>query len=355
MRRAIYILFMIATLLWCGCERRPLEEMSNTHYMRVYIDENIPNVTTGLYNANYKRPRYTQPEVLRVILTDLTTGEAVAERFLRQRGEDERGTYYEGWVIVDPGRYGVIAYNFDTETTIVNDSYHYHDAKATTNEIAYYLRDKIISRANADVAANERIVYDPDHLFSASCGEIYIPFVNHIDTITTLDGDYLTAHTLVKTYYMQVRVQGIQYATSSVGLLTGMSGSSWLSTRAMDAEDNVTLYFEMQPGISTPTGIVRGENEDVMTIYTSFNTFGKLPNEQNKLEITFDFLTTYGVPYSETLDITELFYTPEGRDNQWLLIDHVIRIPDPPPPTEGGGGFAPSVDEWEDVHTDIII
>ena len=85
---------MLATLLWCGCERRPLEEMSNTHYMRVYIDENIRNVTTGLYDANYKRPKYTQPEVLRVILTDLM------ERTVAIEGVLEMANLVDGYVIV---------------------------------------------------------------------------------------------------------------------------------------------------------------------------------------------------------------------------------------------------------------
>jgi hypothetical protein len=36
----------------------------------------------------------------------------------------------------------------------------------------------------------------------------------------------------------------------------------------------------------------------------------------------------------------------------------MITIPDPPPSTgdnNTGGGFQPSVDEWDDVESDIII
>ena len=77
---------------------------------------------------------------------------------------------------------------------------------------------------------------------------------------------------------------------------------------------------------------------------------------ENELEITFDFLTVYGEPYSEAIDITDVFARPEAVENHWLLIDHVIKIP-PPPEGEGsdGGGFNPSVDEWENIETDIQI
>ena len=43
-------------------------------------------------------------------------------------------------------------------------------------------------------------------------------------------------------------------------------------------------------------------------------------------------------------------------NNQWLLLDYEIVIPPPPPGSgSGNGGFKPSVDEWDDVQTDIII
>ena len=64
-------------------------------------------------------------------------------------------------------------------------------------------------------------------------------------------------------------------------------------------------------------------------------------------------MTVYGKPYYETIDITDVFSTPEALEHQWLLIDKTIVIPDPPP--SAGGGFNPGVDEWGDIHTDITI
>ncbi len=347
-----------ALLLTVSCERRPLLDMSNTHYVRVYVDESIPNVTMGFYDEEHARPEYKSPDVLRVVLADPKSGAVKAERFLRNKASDEKGLYYDGYIIADPGEYDLIAYNFDTETTVISHHNNHHEMLASTNEIASHLKTKIPSRAvKSPDDEPEQIVYDPDHLFAASCGSVRVPYVEYIDTLRTREGEYFHARSIVKSYFMQVRVKGLRYATSTVGLLTGLSGSAYLGTGEMNVSHPVTVYFEMLPGESPAAGVKRaGSNDDEAIIYTTFGTFGKLPDTENELEITFDFLTVYGKPHSETIDITEAFSKPEATENQWLLLDHVINIPEPPPGTGAeGGGFTPSVDDWSDIESDIII
>jgi len=354
MRRLINIL-ALCLLVLSSCERRPLLELSNTHYVRVYIDENIRNVTHGFYNEAHNRPHYESPDVLRITLADPETGLTKAERFLRNSGVDEQGLYYDGYIIADPGEYTLMAYNFDTESTIINGINSHEDMKAYTNEIASHLKTKIPSRATKTPDAKpESIVYDPDHLFATHCGQVTIHHSEDLDTLRTPEGTHFKASSLVKSYYLQVRVKGIKYASSSVGLLTGMAGSAWVKDGRMDEGHNVTVYFEMMPGENPSAGITRSD-DDTALIYTTFGTFGKLPDADNELEITFDFLTVYGKPYSETINITDVFNTPEAKEHQWLLLDHVITIPEPPPSSGSSGGFQPSVDEWSDVESDIVI
>lgn len=362
MRTKLYILLLgiVTVLLTMGCERRELVEPSNTHYVRIYINEEIRNVSYGFYNDNYARPVYTPPAVLRVILTNPLNGEAMAERFLRDRGRDEHGTYYEGHIIAEPGLYSLMAYNFDTETTLVVGHTNHNHTKAYTNEIASHLYTRIPSRTATKADPNaprERIVYEPDHLFAANCGGVSIPHTERIDTLRPLDGsERFVAESIVRSYYMQIQVEGMEFASSSVGLLTGMAGSSWVNGTGMLADDNVTLFFEMQPGESSAAGMkTTGSGQStISTLYTTFHTFGKLLEAENELEITFDFITTYGEPYSEAINITHLFGTPEAINNQWLLIDHTIRIPEPPP-SPGGGGLNPDVSEWDEENVNIKI
>lgn len=354
MRRYMFIL--LALVLAVSCDKRPLVDISNTHYVRVYIDEDIRNVTHGFYDEEYARLPYESPDIIRVVLSDPQTGTIKTERFLRDKGHDEKGTYYEGYIIADPGHYALTAYNFDTETTVISGINNHNDAKAYTNEIASHLRTKIPSRASKSQSKevpDEKIAYDPDHLFAVHCEDIHIPFTDEIDTLKTPEGEHFTAETVVRSYFLQVKVKGMQFASSSVGLLTGMSGSAWLNGRGMDMEDNVTVYFEMLPGESPAAGTVKSEDDGTEIIYTTFSTFGKLPDAENELEITFDFLTIYGQAYSATFDITDLFFTKEALENQWLLLEHTIEIPEPPKIEDGG--FRPGVDDWEDIETDIII
>lgn len=366
MRKIMYILMMGIIILLSSCVRRPLVDLSNTHYVRVYVDEELLNVTTGFYNEEYQRPYYASPDVLRIILADPETGEARAERFLRNKGCDEKGNYFDGYIVAAPGEYALLAYNFDTESLMIQNINNWYDITATSIEIAPHLKTRIPSRAtkttpsddskaSEDVKAPEeyeKIVFGPDHLFSANCGNVYVPYRETVDTLRTPEGEYFYAESIVKSYYLQVRVQGLRFASSSVGLMTGMAGSSYVNGYGMNTDDNVTVYFEMindkMSGDETA--------EDITTIYTTFSTFGKIPSAGNELEITFDFLTIYGKPYSEAIDITELFNTKEAIENQWLLIDHTIVIPEPPKVEPGsGGGIMPGVDDWEDIETDILI
>lgn len=361
--KRLTLLSLLCLMLFTSCEHKDLcyDHHHFVHYVRVYINEQIPNVTMGFYNSEYTRPHYAQPVVMRLVLADPITGRTVTERFLRNKGQDARGTYFDGYINADPGKYKLLAYNFDTETTLVAGEGLWGTSIAYTNEIVAHLYSRIYSRANAatkDDGTRERIVYEPDHFFVTDFGEIDIPIQEPnqpADTLYTPDGDHFIANSLVKSYFLQVNVEGLEYASSSLGLLTGMSGSSWIASRTMKLDDDVTVYFELHPGKNgSAAGMKRGKNQSAI-LYTTFSTFGKLPEEINNLEMTFDFMTTYGKPYSETIDITPVFSTPEAREKQWLLLDHTIRIPEPPPSEGGGGGFSPGVGEWKDVETDIII
>ena len=303
----------------------------------------MKNVTTGFYDPTLEKPDYATPEMLRVVLYDPVDGHVAAERYLRNRKSDERGVYFDGYVVAAPGRYRLLTYNFGTESTLIRDGHLYDGIQAYTNEISGTLRNSLSSRANGD---NERIVYVPDHLFTDRNEELSTSYGSDIDTLRNAGGDHFTAGSIVLSYYLQIRVKGIDWISSAVGLLTGMAGSATPNDGQIRTEDPVTVYFEMQRGPSSA-------NEGV--IYTTFHTFGKLPDASNELAITFDVRTTDGRALTTTLDITDKFSEPDAVEHQWLLLDQVLNIPEPEDPEGEGDGFTPGVDEWEDIETDIII
>ncbi len=335
--------------VFVACDFRPLVEPGNTHYVRVYIDEHILNTTEGFYDPEHVNPVYKRPEIMRVTLGDKATGRVVAERYLRNQGDDARGHYYDGYIICDPGEWSLLAWNFDTESTQVNDPTDQHLTKAYTNRIASYLLASISSRLDKTKtdgsSASEKIVYEPDHLFVASDSDVSIPFSTEIDTLRTPDGDYFTASTIVEAWYIQVNVKGLEYVSSTLGLITGLAGSKTLFEARLGSDDPVTDYFEMTSGEVS-------DGSDTGVIYATFNTFGKIPDIKSGLEVTFDFQTNYGKAFSATIDITEEFLKENAAKHRWIILDKTIEIPKG---ESGGGGFSPGVNDWNDINTDLII
>ena len=347
-------IFIAALAVMAGaCDFRPLVEPGNTHYVRVYLDEHILNTTEGFYNPEHAKPEYKRPEIMRVTLGDRSTGRVVAERYLRNHGDDARGHYYDGYIICEPGEWSLLAWNFDTEATQVSDPSDQHLAKAYTNRIASHLMAGIASRLSKnnggtktdETSTPEKIVYEPDHLFVARDRNVSIPYSTAIDTLRTPDGEYFTASTIVEAWYIQVNVKGLEYVSSAIGLITGLAGSKTLFDAEPDCEDPVTDYFEMNAG-KVPEG------SDTGVLYTTFYTFGKIPGIESGFEVTFDFQTNYGKPYSATFDITDEFKTENAMKHRWIILDKTIEIPKG---STGGGGFSPGVDDWGDINTDLII
>ena len=341
------ISFLVMLIAVVSCERRPLVDLHNTHYVRVYIDEELRNVTHGFYNPEHQKPSYKSPSIVRVVLTDRNSGNVVHERYLRTQGEDKRGKYYDGYIVANPGCYNMAAYNFDTESSVMTGTGNLFNMASTSTEIASHLYSRIPSRSKSD-SHKESIVYDPDHVFVVDCRDVVVPYVEELDTLTTHQGDYFVGKSITKSYYLQIRVKGMEYVSTSVALLNGMAGSVNLYGKDINENDEVTIYFE--------TIKSHQSQGDETIIYATFNTFGRLPDKKQNLEITFDFMTTYGSHHTEKIDISGKFEEPDAINNQWLIIDHTIVIPEPPAPESGGnGGFRPEVEPWGDINTDIII
>ena len=334
-RLLIFLTPLLLTL--SSCEHRPLVEPLDTHYMRVYLDEEIRNVTFGFYDDTKTKPSYKRPVLMKVCLADPETDKVVYESYLRTAGEDSRGRYLEGYVRAAPGQYNLMVYNYGSETSVIRNGDTYFGAEAYTRRVA-----------DSQVPQDEEvgnIVYEPDHLFLATREGITIHPTEEVDTLRTASGEHFRASSVVQSYYVQVRVKGIQYVSSAASLMTGLGGEMTLHDRSLDTSRSVHVYYDL---LRAPSG-----EEDVAIVYATFNTFGKLPGEDTHYYVTFDFIRTDGNRQTEVMDITPMFDTPEVRDNRWILIDRTITVA--PPPTSGGGGMQPGVGEWGDIDQDIEI
>lgn len=351
--RAIWQMVLCALLLMpsvTACEHRELVDDTDMHYVRIYMDENIRNVTYGFYDETKEKPTYKTPEGVRVALCDPASGKVVTQKHLTEGGHDERGNYLHGYIYAAPGHYNLLAYNYDTEATHIADDYSYPRMTVYTNPIAESLKSRLQSvRAGETATRTGEVRYEPDHVFVASAEGIRAERTPMGDTLCTLSGEPFTAQSVTKTYYLQVNVKGVEYVRSAVALITGMSGAVRLHDRSMLPEMESSIYFNLQNGLTKARS-----GGEAHVAYASFNTFGKLPDVEGYIEITFEFNTTGGKVQTETIRVTDLFETTQVKEKQWIIIDKTIEIT-PPEGSTATGGLGPGVSEWQQVEGEITI
>ena len=143
-----------------------------------------------------------------------------------------------------------------------------------------------------------------------------------------------------------MKIKGFEYVSTAVSLMSGMAGSKTMHNRAMNEADPVNIFFNLK---YTEVENSRDGNSKTAVLYTTFNTFGKLPKENNIYTLNFEFTRSDGSTQTESIDITSMFDEPLVKYEQWILLEKEIEIT----PTESTGGLKPGVDGWGDVWSDI--
>lgn len=347
MRRWRIITLALVSLMpvFVSCEHRVLTVPKDNHYIRVYLDEQIKNVTCGFYGTGYERPEYAAPTNLRVSLADQQTGEVLYERIIRGYGEDEKGRYIDGYISAPTGRYNLVIHEVGTSQTKISNLYDYYSIYAYTDPILqdHYYFIPAASRAENDY----RIVQQPDHMFHAVCEPVEVHNATYADTLRNRSGDHFTARSIALSYFTRVRIKGIEWVTSAAAIISGMSGSYKLGGEYNLVEDDpVNIFFTTKY-----IGKKRNSPSDPYSaeIYATFNTFGRINDLSPTLRI--EFLKTDGSSQVEEFELTELFKTAEVKDNQWILLDREVEVTKP----DGTGGMRPGVIGWKDIESDITM
>ena len=268
------VLFCMS-LGFSACEHRTLEDIEYSHYVRVYIDDKIPNVTTGFYNDQYAKPELKYPEIMRVMLCNPNSGEMASERYLLQKGQDERGLYFDGFVGAPSGDYDLLLYNFDTELTQIDNANNFQKIEAYTNPVSssYYSKTALLM----DSVDTSHVLYEPNHLFTADRRGVHISLNSKVDTLLTEKGDFFTAQSLVKTYFLQVRLRGAQWVKSAKAVISGMSSSVTLTDGKLSSESSSAL-------------LNRSEERSLLTSQLAMTSILATSNTITIIIIKIDFL-----------------------------------------------------------------
>lgn len=350
LQSTLLCLYLGGLVICTGCEHRPLEmrQYEENIFVRVYYDENIRNVSFGFYDESKKKPEYSSPKMMRVAFFDNVSDKLVSERYLYDCGRDERGYYIQGKMNLPNGKYNMLAYNFDTNEIETRNNNSYYAMSAYTNALSESEANRFFS-SRGDDATN--ICRQPDHLFVAKVEDVEIDkpiYYEAPDTIKNNTGTYPVAKTIVKTYYLQFNIKGVEHVRSAVALISGMAGSKNMHSNEMVKDDVASIYFNLNNGKDKAR-----TSDDIAVAYASFNTFGKLPHTEGYLDVTFEFKTIYNTVQTETFRITDIFETEMAKENQWIIIDKVIEII--PPEGSDTGGMSPGVTDWEQIEGSITI
>lgn len=346
LRRCILLLSAIfSLLLTTGCEHRQLSDPANKHFMRIYLDENIKNVTHGFYNEAHSEYEieYSTPRVLRVALYDPATGKQTALGYLQKTGSDERGNYVEGYISASEGEYNMLISKFDCISTHLRDENVYDQVQVYTNPISQSIMNALHSTRDPFEPHNN-IVYEPDHFFLESVERIALKNNVQPDTLYNAEGDHFTAESIVYTYYLQVNVKGASRVSSASGYLSGFAGSVNLCDQSLNMNDKASIYFQLKSNHVS-------SRSDITQAYAVFNTFGKLPDAEGVLTAVFEFKAADGSVHVEKMVITHLFETEMAKNNQWIIIDDVIEIEG----VSDEGGLDPNVGNWDNIYGEITI
>ena len=361
-KRFVHILFAALVLLGAsGCHRRPLEDPNEAVRIAIKVDvKTVTNVNANirssvvLYGTSTtlweEKLSQLDPDLMRVLVYDPETDRLLTQSFISAASIDDEGNkVFMGSLGISHGNYNFLVYNFDTPTTQVNQENSEQSIIAFTDEISPAMKARYLG-TKADDDEDINIHYEPEHLLVANQKDVRI---SPHDTLVVV---HTEASTVVDTYYLQVRVKGMQFASSASAVISGLSPSNHIGYNIRTVDPSAAVIFDMQKGQDLS---LDGDNKDVLCAV--FNTFGKIKDITSNLYVTFNVYDTAGNLLQYTANLDTVFNTEEAILYHWLIVDEsclVIDIPDPQggdKPANAGGGFQPQVDDWEEETGEITL
>ena len=366
MSKALRIFLAAAMVLAAvSCERRPLVSPSEAVKIAIRVDvKTVTNVNANvrssihLYGTNTSlwadKLDQLDPDMMRVLIYDPSTDKLLSQSFISSNELDSEGNkVFKGNLGISHGDYNFLVYNFDTPTTQVSYENNEMDILAFTDEVSPAQKSRLLNYHTKGDGQVEnyfedlKIHFEPEHLLVANEKNVRI---SPHDTLIVVETE---ASTVIDTYYLQIRVNGMQYASEATAVITGLSPSNRIGLNERTIDPTAAVVFNMQKGYDES---IADTNKDVLCAV--FNTFGKINTVSSDLHVTFNVIDTAGNLLQYDVNMDKVFNSELAIKYHWLIIEEsVINIPDPGtnPNPDAGGGFQPRVDDWEEEQGEIAI
>lgn len=313
--RDMLLVLLSSLLMLTGCSRRDILDDYPVSGVEISLDWN--GVTNKL------------PEGVRVIFYPKNAEGRKIDTYLSVKG---------GKVKVPPGRYSVVVYNYDTETVQIRGEEAYETIEAFTGHCN-----------GLGIAGTEQLVWGPDPLYVVRIDDLKIE--NSEEELQLNWKPKL----VVKTYSFKLKVQGLEYVSSIVGSIEGMSSCYDLGLGCGKAGDS-PIYFAARVSAGEVTGS-----------FTVFGTSeGVISRAGNAIKLTLAFVKTDNKVQKMEVDITEVIANSEsggsGGDDDGdepfkeieLPVEDEVKVDKPDSSGGGDGGFDGNVDGWGDDEEVIL-
>lgn len=315
MNKMTYILqafIILAVLVFSSCEHKELcDDHSHTAGLHVVFDwQHAPDA---------------KPETMRLYLFPLDGGKALPYEFTDYRG---------GYINVPAGRYRALCVNSDTESVLYRNI-------DLFDSFEVYVPDGVLTVGSSssvpprpEGTSDERIARSPDRLYSDRLDDLAIEISKEDQTVT------LYPELSVCRYRVEIRnVSNLKYISSEgfSGALSGLSGGLLVGRNEL-ASDLVTVPFDVV-------------SDGVSTLTAEFLAFSQVGMGEPAHKLVIYAIMADGSKNYYTFDVSKQVDEAADPRDVYILLDGLSL----PKPIVNGGGFHPSVDEWQNIDVDVIM
>ena len=305
MKRFQLLAIGLLACLLAACEQKELcYDHSHTADLEVVFDwRNAPGA---------------QPASMRLYLFPDEGGHPLLYEFAGREG---------GTITVPAGSYHAICMNNDTEFILFRHQEHYEQFEAALTGGTFA---RPVPRAEG--TATQEVRSTPDRLWSDHADEVEVK--------APAQGQQLVLYPSLSVcrYTVEIRnVANLKYLKRGeiFGALTGMAGGLVMST-GRTAGEMVTLPFDM-------------ESDRTSHLYAEFYTFGCPADSAAPQYLMGYAILNDGKKYSFTYDVTAQIHEAPDPMNVHIVLDGLPL----PKPIDNGGGFTPTVDDWNTEEVEI--
>lgn len=286
--------------------------------LAVYSCSGTADAPTAQVDCTVSIPEALQTESARVAFY---SNGAFSGSWILQKDIESAG--FSGRMNLRMGLYDVVCYNFDIPDTFVKGDDNISSVCFYTGE-----PDVRVKRYFA-LEDSEKVFHTPD--------KVMFGLKEGLEVKEDNTGCHIDARPITENWNIRIKVDGIQYVSSASILIDGMLPECHPCNTELDGESSY-IWTKLDVGTA---------------ISGQFNCFG--PAGDRKEHISLSVLDTQGKPYIFEMDCADAMAEARRNGDFTNAPEGSVVVPEPEDTTGTGGGFQPTIGEWNYRSGKIII